>query len=375
MNILVYSGPEALKSSLTGSLSTLRSLVTPHFTVQAITTETLISSPWSTGCALLVFPACYELSPSPSISIVRRYIEEDGGKCMMFSSGATFSTSSTLDSFSFSSPSISTSSKNQTLRFFDKTTNTYLYPKFHIGGEYALSSSLVSIQLISGESANQVPQLGSKDFIGVENAKGVEIIAKAADEVAAVKCRFNKGVVAIWGAGIEFPTIHSNFRLNALRCTLEGLGLQIPSENLTSMSHPMPQFLVASPSKPRAVSRVIEVLAAATGTPLRLFEDRNDTFEFHELKDGDRVLKGVSQNELQPDPATWQPKHVIVCRDGTLPRSTQTSIFDLAQFFDELSASRNKHAVIDNPDSDGWGIGDVLLYSDVVTSTQTMLDK
>ena len=373
MNILVYSGPEALKSSLTGSLSTLRSLVTPHFTVQAITTETLISSPWFTDCALLVFPACYELKPFPLISVVRRYIEEDGGKCLMFSSGATFSASSMLDSFS--SPSIPTSSKNQTLRFFDKTTNTYLYPKFHTGGEYALSSSLVSIQLISEESANQVTQLESKDFIGVENAKGAEIIAKAADKVAAVKCRFNKGLVAIWGAGIEFPTTHSNFRLNALRCTLEGLGLQIPSENLTSTSHPMPQFLVASPSKPRAVSRVIEVLAAATGTPLRLFEDGNDTFEFHELKDGDRVLKEVSQNDLQPHPATWQPKHVIVCRDGTLPRSTQTSIFDIAQFFDEIEASRNKHAVIDNPDSDGWGIGDVLLYSEVVTSTQTMLDK
>lgn len=370
MNILVYSGPEALKSSLKESLSTLRSLVTPHFTVQTITTESLISHPWSTSCALLVFPGSYELNSLPLISIVRRYIEEDGGRCLMLSSGATFSTSA-LDSFS--SLSLSTSSKNRTLRFFDKTTNTYLYPNFHTGGEDALSSSLVSIQPTSEECANQVTQLGSKDFVGVENAKGAEILARTADKVAAVQCRFNKGVVAIWGAGVEFPSTHSNSRLSALRRTLEGLGLQIPSENLTSTSHPMPQFLVASPSKPRVVSRVIDTLSK--GTPIRLFEDKNDTFEFHELEDSDRVLMEVSKNELQPDPATWQPKHVIICRDGTLPRSTQTPLFDTAQFFDEISALRNKHAVIDNIDSDGWGIGDVLLYSEVVTSTQTMLDK
>lgn len=374
MNILVYSGPESLKSSLKESLSTLRSLVTPHFTVQTITPETLASHPWSTGCALLVLPGCYELNPSPSILIIRRYVEEDGGKCLMFSSGATFSSSSsTLDSFS--SLSLSSSSKNQMLRFFDKTTNTYLYPKFHTGGEDASSSSLVSVQLTSGEGAVQIPQLGSKDFVGAETAKSAEILAKAGDKVTAVQCRFNKGVVAIWGAGIEFPTSHSNSRLNILRRTLEGLGLQIPSENVASTSHPMPQYLSASPSKPSAVSRVIEALMESKGTPLKLFEDKNDTFEFHELEDSDGVLNEGPKSDVQPDPATWQPKHVIVCRDGTLPRSTQTPLFDITRFFEELSASRKKHSLVNTSDSDGWGIGEVLLYSEVVTSTQTMIDK
>jgi hypothetical protein len=270
MNVLVYSGPEVLQTSLKQTLSTLRSVVVPHYTVQAISAESLASHPWSTNCALLVFPDCHELSPPPFTSIIREYVE-NGGAFLALPTGAS-------------------------------------YPP--------LSRAL---------------DLGSLSVSG------------GPEDPATTSCEMG--------------------RLNAMREILHDLGLQIPSKNDVNPSHPLPQFLIATPDKPDIVSQVMEALSGS----MKPLEDKNDTFHFRNLSDGNGLLRVA-----QSDASSSQPKYIIVCRDGKLPSSQQTPLFNLVEYFSELLIARENHCLHKN---DLWAIGEIVFYGEVVTSTQTMFDK
>jgi biotin--protein ligase len=86
------------------------------------------------------------------------------------------------------------------------------------------------------------------------------------------------------------------------------------------------------------------------------------------------LLRSIREaSKTTSDPSTWQPKHIIVCKDGALPEKDMTPLFDVALFYNALAAARNK---IELPKtSEPWGMGEALLYGETVTSTQTMLDK
>jgi len=129
--------------------------------------------------------------------------------------------------------------------------------------------------------------------------------------------------------------------------------------------------LAATPAKPDIVSRVMEALSGS----MKPLEDKNDTFHFHNLCEADKLQKADTQSSsgAKPKPSSWQPKHIIVCRDGKLPSSQQTLLFDLDNYFSELSSAREVHGLY--KDVSPWAMGEVLFYSEVVTSTQTMLDK
>lgn len=156
------------------------------------------------------------------------------------------------------------------------------------------------------------------------------------------------------------------------------LGLQFPDEDGNqAFSRPLPQFLTSTPEKSSLVGRVMDTLAAPqSGSQLSVFKDANDEFHFHPFQKGQEILelaRAKSDSGEKSDPATWQPKHVVVCLDGNLPPPKLTPLFDLRLFYETLSAAHEKEGSAGT--SEPWGMGDVLLYGETVTSTQTMLDK
>jgi biotin---protein ligase len=157
------------------------------------------------------------------------------------------------------------------------------------------------------------------------------------------------------------------------------LGLQLPNEDRKgqSFSRPLPQFLTSTPEKSALVGRVMEALAAPqSGSQLSIFKDANDEFHFHPFQESLELLelaRAKSDSGEKSDPATWQPKHVVVCLDGSLPSPKLTPLFDLRLFYEALSAAHEKEGSAGT--SETWRMGDVLLYGETVTSTQTMLDK
>jgi len=166
-------------------------------------------------------------------------------------------------------------------------------------------------------------------------------------------------------------------RQQLLQSILQMLDLVL-AEKTSEYRSPLPQFLTSSPSKPWIVDRVLQALSIEPDTlppdkPITL-QDSNDTFRYHLANTGWEVLSRSREDAgRRSDPSSWNPKHVLICRNGLLPSVEQTPLFDTGKFYDELAAARRKAGCKDN--NDAWGMGEVLFYGEVVTSTQTMIDK
>lgn len=168
-------------------------------------------------------------------------------------------------------------------------------------------------------------------------------------------------------------------RLDLLRRSLVQLGLQFPNEDGKGQTFllPLPQFLTSTPQKSALVGQVMEALAAPqSGSQLSVFKDANDEFHFHSFQESSELLeltRAKSHSGENNDQATLQPKDVVVCLDGSLPPPKLTPLFDLKLFYEALSAAYEKEGSAGNAET--WRMGEVLLYGETVTSTQTMLDK
>ena len=143
-----------------------------------------------------------------------------------------------------------------------------------------------------------------------------------------------------------------------------------PRNTMASPSHPLPQFLTSSRSTPLAVSKILDSLASPKhGSQLIEFKDANDHFRFLPFSDRKEALhEARSQN-----PPERPPRSIIICSDGQLPERHLTPLFNLGLYYELLSEARKGYESLDAPDT--WAIGDVLLYGEVVTSTQTLLEK
>ncbi|KAJ7672565.1 class II aaRS and biotin synthetase [Mycena polygramma] len=387
MNVFVYSGPgpEVIQASFDHTLSTLRSVLLPFYSVQPITQSALVSQPWQATCALLVFPGCRDLTLSKASAAVDAYVQS-GGAFLALGTGVHCSSRGGI----LNVASISTS-----LRFSDKDSGGYIYLS---GSDDAPRT--VAIQPLDGERIDVVVQSGANEIVGADDGKrNVRILARYVDNdvegaVAGVLFTVGRGKIILWATSPEYPLteepasstvaapslsaaaieLAESRQRTLMKNTLLLLGLRIPEEAATICS-PLPQFLTSHPAQPHVVPLITNSIAAPKpGSELSAFEDENDKFRFHNLSDsGPLIQESRRAAATRTDPSTWQPKHIVVCPNGQLPASEQTPLFDLGLFFNALSAARRKEQV--SEDAEPWCIGDALFYGEAVTSTQTMLDK
>lgn len=343
MNVLVYSGPEVVQSSLTSVISSLRSILVPNYTVQPLTQQALTSHPWAPACALLVLPAC---DPLQSETGIKAYLE-NGGPLLAFSVGARGPRNL------LSSLSDLTVSADQLIRINDKSTGDYISMQL----QQENGTNPVDVET-DGERVDGVPCNSSQPaFLELENKKSVKVMGRFTDgTVAGIK----HGNAVLWAPdfGRDLPP-HTETRLKILRNSLRECGLHVPSD-ISAQKTPLPQILVG---KPPVVGRILKELSAESSTKETfIFKDENDTFHLHPSES--------CASLLADDTPTSQPKHIIVYADGSFPTKTQTSMFDIEMYFEELAKARGEGST-----SETWGIGEALLYGEAVTSTQTMLDK
>jgi biotin--protein ligase len=106
-------------------------------------------------------------------------------------------------------------------------------------------------------------------------------------------------------------------------------------------------------------------------------KDANDDFQFHSF-DRQHALELLASSRKNADPAGDTPnphlKHILVCGDGVLPDRQITPLFDLGRLLRNAGYSR-ENSGLKSSEEGTWGIGEALLYGEVVTSTQTMFDK
>lgn len=286
------------------------------------------------------------------------------------------------------------------LKLFDKFNNVYLTFDEDVNDD-RVAQKFIDLKTPEGDVVNGIYDPEGTQLNGFDDLKGLDVIArytlKAGEgTIAGLSMVVNKGRIALWGPSIEYSLqeepissiivtqlsaedIKSSekLRIKLLRTTLARLGLQVPADSKPaySSSRPLPQFLTSTPEKPTIVSQILDAIAAPqTGTQLTTFKDANDEFYFHSLQESSDLLRSSrGAAKTTSDPSTWQPKHIIVCKDGALPEKELIPLFDVALFYKALAAARDK---IDIPQtSQPWGVGEALLYGEAITSTQTMLDK
>ncbi|KAF5350528.1 hypothetical protein D9756_008701 [Leucocoprinus leucothites] len=403
MNVLVYSGPEVLQASLSSVLSSLRALLLPHYIVQPIEHTALAQQPWTTSCALLVFPRLDQPFTAPAHSHIQSYVDR-GGAFLAFGAGARCSTRGIISGMDGLSLGSSTSSL---LKFYDKFNNAYIHPTF--SGDTA-QQRLVKLESLDGDVIRAAYESSPGEFTGFKGERGIRILGRylPSEDIAGLGSDIGGGRIALWSPALEqslssepasslASTLEDDIaeldaeRRNLLRRTLIYLGLHLPASSASTeldddlesrpIARPFPQLLVSSPDRPEIVARIVDSLSKAFQQTegegdVKAIKDENDTLHFHEFTSSStKTLLEESKSLLTTpsDPSTWQPKHIIIHRDGTLPPTTYINpYFNISKFFQHLSSLRPAATSVSQL---AWPLGSALFVSPAVTSTQTLLDK
>jgi biotin--protein ligase len=211
--------------------------------------------------------------------------------------------------------------------------------------------------------------------------------------------KIDNGILALLNPNIEYPLnqepvssllssadVESSetSRRRFLRGVLRKLDLDLPDNDTPAVgSRPLPQFLTCTPHHSTIVSKIVDTLSQSqllslTGENLKVLQDAEDKFHFHPFHSEESVkllaLSGHAETQDHGEISNWQPKHILVC-DRMLPERQMTPLFNFELYFEALRRARERERLKDREEEDSWGIGEALLYGEVVTSTQTMLVK
>ena len=374
MNVLVYSGPEVVQSSLPILTSTLRSLLLPNYTVQSVTPHTLINHPWAPSCALLVIPSFSSTTSASGVMDKLARFVNDGGSLLAFSVGARGRTKDVLalpPSYEMGSSSSSAS----------LNLPEWVTVDFSSSSTPGLSDAGVETVPVEGSTGDILTSVQSPIprplFTNLADRPNVRVLGRYGDgEVAGVSLSFGNlgsGRTILWAPRLDQPlaTVPSpdpdeeKRRLGFLRESLREGRLELPSAEAVSSRVPTPMYFVgAAPIVDTILSRLfVDFTQEAT----KELKDQNDTFVVHPPSD-------VSADLPKPDAATLQPKRVIALTNNAFPPREKTPTFDVTLYLGELTKGKQRSRDLSDY-SDPWPIGAALMYGEVVTSTQTMLDR
>ncbi|KAL5537063.1 BPL1 [Sanghuangporus sanghuang] len=405
MNVLVYNGPGVSKTSLTHTLNTLRTLLMPNYAVQTITPKSLASDPWHTNCALFVLPGGRDLpyvsDLKSSNDRISKFVHEGGaflGLCAgaYYACGAVEWEVGTEQEVSGARP----------LHFFNGIGRGCVYPGFQYESETGARTVSLLIQDPSSGFEERVEGLyynGGGEFVDAQNVPDTVVLAKYTEgdgegKVAGVQCRVGRGNAVLWAIHPEYPltlepaisairSIRPDLdasvehleerRWKLMKDSLALLGLHIPSAFDIRTIQPLPQFLVStSDLAPTIAAMMDNLIKELVDSEPIILKDNTDTFHFYKGPYSSDLFDRIrdSQDSQDSDIFTSDSRirSIIVLKNGAIPPPEATRAFDLSQYFSSLAAAQNEKG---SDSAQSQKMGEVLLYGEVVTSTQTMLDK
>jgi len=140
----------------------------------------------------------------------------------------------------------------------------------------------------------------------------------------------------------------------------------------TKLPRPLPQLLITTPLKPSSMSKFQDAITAMCSESPGRLQDANDLFQFRTPDEFSGLYAEQKLLRIEDKELGSLPRDIVVFGDGSLPERELTRRFDLKTYFDELASARSSLGLIDKND---LGMGEAMLYGEVVTSTQTLFDK
>lgn len=377
MNVLVYPSTHPHASSVQRFLS---SILVPHYLPQVISPVVLASpeNPWQTACGLLVLLAAPDHHAG-----VRQYTET-GGRILALGVNASrsqglFGLHSTTSTFASVGAGLELVKDTSILRLVDRKASLHL--------SFPSQASTPTPTIVDyDEKETPVTRIPSASL---HLGDGIRVLGWYTDDKTVAGALSESGTIALWSCAPPLPE-------QLLVPTLSALGLRFNFPESANGQRPglslLPQLLLAHPNKWDVRRRIVYALFPdrdletafstltvkddthkATTTESAVFPDEQDIFQFHfarEIPAADlpsdhpvfNLLSGVPKEEVKDVILTAQPL-------TTAQEKRYTPFFSPSTFFaalDEFRPTRKTDELL---------IGDVLLYGEVVTSTQTMLDK
>lgn len=372
MNVLVFPSTHPHAPSVQLFLS---SILVPHYLPQIISPDVLAApeSPWRTACGLLVLLAAPDHHAG-----VRQYAEA-GGRIIALGVNASrsqglFGLHETTSSFGSVGAGLGLVKDTSILRLVDGKASLHLsFP----------SSTSTSAAVYHDERETVTTRIPSAS-LGLGD--GVRVLGRYANDKTLAGALSESGTIALWSCA---PPLSEQL----LVPTLSALGLRFdfPKPEEGRQLSPLPQLLLAHPKKWDIRRRIVHALFPdrdletafstlavddihkAITTESAVLADEQDVFRFHfarEIPASDLLSDHPILTLLSGHPKEEAKDVILTTQPLTAEQEKRyTPFFSPTTFFaalDEFRPARNADELL---------MGDVLLYGEVVTSTQTMLDK
>ncbi|KAF8931648.1 biotin holocarboxylase synthetase [Dissophora ornata] len=426
MNVLVYSGEGTSRTSLAHAVRTLRGLVGQHYDVMKIDAKGLQTEPWEESTALLVIPGGRDIPYTRDLHgdvvvKIRSYVQA-GGKFWGICAGAYFAS----DRIVFEVGTPLEVQGNRELKFFGGECRGVVYPGFVYDSEYGANAVGVRLNRLVfpkdrlGFEETRVYFNGGGYFVDAEKDPGTEVLAWYSEsneptmdvgmssdkpKAAMIMCQVGKGAALLTGVHPEYDAVHLDAanpeygplpnvvsrllekdqeRILLIRSLITKLGLKLNHPNVSTefgaseedakLDLPpgaiqgipdLSALYLASvhPTYIEALTRSLKGFA----TPEGLIKEPNDTFQLipspqHAVPVHTSTLSETADNEGEEKVI----KNLVLCPDGAPPTSL-TPQFSMGEYFNHLQHVRHQDTSLH--------FGNSLMYGEVVSSTQTMLDK
>ncbi|KAK1753976.1 biotin--protein ligase [Echria macrotheca] len=420
LNVLVYTGTGSTLESVRHCMYSLRRLLSPNYAVIPIAESALLKEPWAPTCALLVFPGgadlgfCRALNGSGNRQIaqfVRR-----GGSYLGFCAGGYYGAKRC--EFEVGNPELEVVGSRE-LAFFPGTCRGGAFGGFAYHSERGARAAKVVIRKEVFPNDATLPDAfscyynGGGVFVDAEKQESgwIEVLAEYGDKLAVesgaikaavVYCKVGEGKAILTGPHPEFAAVNLHkqrdvdgyddllealraddvSRTSFLKACLTKLGLEVNQDespipnlskmHLSSVNHTEVGELLFS---------FEDIISREDGE--EYIKGENDLFHL-EKPDSRWSMAALNQslaNEYQaskkattgrgtPDPSAEYiqiPKSVVSHETGW-PEPKETPCFNHAVYYSSLRHFREKEK-----EAEEWG--DVFMYGEVVTSTNTLLDK
>ncbi|KAL8835714.1 MAG: hypothetical protein Q9170_003216, partial [Blastenia crenularia] len=420
MNILVYSGNGSTVESVKHCLYSLRRLLSPTYAVITVSGDAIIKEPWTASCALLVFPGGADLGYCRTLHgegnrRIGQYVER-GGRYLGFCAGGYYG--SKRCEFELGNKKMEVVG-NRELAFFPGTCRGCAFSGFVYHSEAGTRATHLKVSK-PALSKGSIPDVfrsyynGGGVFVDAPKFKdkGVEVLASFTDKLdvdagqgsaAVVYCKVEDGAVVLTSTHPEFSAINldpdidipgfgevvkalkedEQQRTDFLKACLVKLGLDVSQEQtaIPSLSRLHLSSAIVSDTK-KLVEALADIVTMQEGE--EYIRDDNDIFHLENpsswslgsLADALPTQKTNSKDE-QCDKAEDQDKIIdhdkvvkrLLVHDKNQPESKDTPSFNHQAFFANLEHYEGQSRKCDGR------FGKNLLYGEVVTSTNTMLEK
>ncbi|CAX40525.1 biotin: apoprotein ligase [includes: biotin-[methylmalonyl-coa-carboxytransferase] ligase (ec 6.3.4.9); biotin-[propionyl-coa-carboxylase [atp-hydrolyzing]] ligase (ec 6.3.4.10) (holocarboxylase synthetase) (hcs); biotin-[methylcrotonoyl-coa-carboxylase] ligase (ec 6.3.4.11); biotin-[acetyl-coa-carboxylase] ligase (ec 6.3.4.15)], putative [Candida dubliniensis CD36] len=384
MNVLVYSGPGTTTEGVKHCLETLRLHLASYYAVLPVNETVLLNEPWMRKTSLLVIPGGADLPyckvlDGKGTTKISKYVKQ-GGRFLGFCAGGYFGAARC--EFEVGSPTMEVTGPRE-LGFFPGTAKGCAFKGF----KYESRAGARAVKLMVNTAAlpgcpNHVYNYydGGAVFINAEKYKDVEILARYedktdvedAEKAAVVYRKVGKGHVILSGTHPEFASHlldprdedgsgyasvvetlkeHEHNKKVFMRDCLKKLGLRVAESVDTAIPRVTPMYVV-SPFKDK-VRDMYSNLTSKLELGDEPFQDNNDIFYF-------------ADETQEAGEYVGKAKYINFLTSAGIPDSKMVPYFNIQKYFDNLQVLSGGGEI---------KFGGILGYAEVITSTNTIMDK